>query len=272
MKGHTHGSRLDILAFCPAPIQLHWLGFPATTGAAFLNGFIADPITVPKGAESGFTETVYRMPHSYQINDREKNVAPPKDKVEYGLPATSFILASFNQTYKITPEIFSIWCDILKETPEAVLWLYESNSYAIENLQREAQQRGVDPSRLFFAKPLPQEEHLARYHVVDIALDTFPVGGHTTTSDALWVGAPVITLAGEGFVSRVAASLLSAVNLGYLITTSPEQYKSEITKLIKDDEKRGEIRNQLRMKKMILPLFDTPLFVNAFEKLILSIT
>ncbi|MDD3182813.1 MAG: hypothetical protein PHD48_08440, partial [Alphaproteobacteria bacterium] len=197
LKGHTHGSRLDILAMKPAPVQLHWLGYPGTTGADFIDGFIADFVTVPSGNESFFTEKVLRMPHAYQINDREKEVGPALTKEAYGLPEGSLVLASFNQTYKLTPEIFSIWCEVLNEIPQAVLWLYESNPYAPDNLRKEAAQRGINPNRLHFAKPAPLPEHLARYHLVDLALDTFPVGGHTTTSDALWVGAPVITLAGH---------------------------------------------------------------------------
>lgn len=270
LKGHTHGGRLDILAYRPAPIQLHWLGFPATTGAPFIDGFIADPVTVPAGSESAFTEKVYRLPHTYQINDREKEIGPAQDKAAYGLPEDSLVLASFNQTYKITPETFSIWCDLLHELPESVLWLYESNVFAPSYLMQEAEKRGIDPSRLFFAKPAPLAEHLARYHVVDLALDTFPVGGHTTTSDALWVGAPVVTMIGQSFVSRVAGSLLTAANLGYLVTSTPDEYKALILKMAKDKEKRSEIRNMLQMKKKILPLFDTPLFVNAFEKLLLE--
>ncbi|MGE4351408.1 MAG: hypothetical protein AB7E52_04375 [Bdellovibrionales bacterium] len=270
LKGHTHGAHLDILAYRPAPCQLHWLGFPATTGADFIDGFIADPITIPTGAESFFTEKVWRMPHCYQINDRSKEIAEPLSKTAYGLPAEALVLASFNQTYKITPEMFDVWCDLLREVPDSVLWLYASNPQAPEHLRREAEKRGVDPARLVFAEPTTLPEHLARYHVVDIALDTFPVGGHTTTSDALWVGAPVVTLQGKSFVSRVAASAISAANLGYLVTDTAEAYKKLVLELARDADKRTEIRDKLRRKHATLPLFDTPLFVNAFEALLLK--
>lgn len=270
LKGHTHGARLDILAYRPAPVQLHWLGFPGTTGASFIDGFIGDAVTIPEGDEKYFTEKVLRLPHSYQINDRQKQVGPQLAKSAYGLPPDSLVLASFNQTYKITPEIFSIWCDVLQKVPKAVLWLFESNSHAPDNLRREAIRCGIDPSRLFFAKPTPLPDHLARYHVVDLALDTFPVGGHTTTSDALWVGAPVVTMAGQSFVSRVASSLLTAAELPQLITTNREEYKKLILELAQDDEKRNTLRAHLTTKKLSLPLFDTPRFVKGFEALLLK--
>lgn len=180
------------------------------------------------------------------------------------------ILASFNQTYKITPDIFSIWCALLHEIPKAVLWLFESNGHAPENLKREASQRGIDASRLFFAKPSPLSKHLARYHVVDLALDTFPVGGHTTTSDALWVGTPVVTLAGQSFVSRVAASLLTAAELPQLVTSNLEDYKRLILQLARNDEERMTLRKHLTSKRLTLPLFDTPRFVKDFEALLLK--
>lgn len=270
LKGHTHGGRLDILAYRAAPVQMHWLGFPATTGAQFIQYFVGDPTTIPVAAEEHFTEKVLRLPHTYQINDRQKKIGGAKSKSAYGLPEEAFVLASFNQAYKITPEIFDIWCGLLRELPEAILWLYESNPYASDNLRREAQTRGVDPSRLFFAPPAPQEEHLARYHTVDLALDTFPVGGHTTTSDALWAGTPVVTMAGQSFVSRVAASLLRAAEMPLLVTSSPEEYERRVLDLVRNKAALESIRNQLKTKRDALPLFDTPRLVKDWEKALLS--
>ena len=270
LKGHTTGGHLDILAYRPAPKQLHWLGFPATTGAAFIDGFIGDKTTIPAGAEAFFTENILRMPHTYQINDRQKTVGTAKAKSDYGLPETALVLASFNQTYKITPDVFAVWCDLLREIPNAVLWLLEANPYAPERLCKVAQEKGLDPARLHFAKPAPQEEHLARYRVVDLALDTFPVGGHTTTSDALWVGAPVVTMAGKSFVSRVAASLLTAAESPQLVTENFEGYKKLALRLAKDKTERDALRAHLTEKRLSLPLFDTPRFVKDFEGLLLK--
>ncbi len=270
LKGHTHGGRLDILAYRPAPVQMHWLGFPATTGAQFIQYFVGDPTTLPVAAEEHFTEKVLRLPQTYQINDRQKKIADAKPRSAYGLPEKAFVLASFNQTYKITPEMFDLWCGLLREWPEAVLWLYESNPYAPDHLRLEAQARGVDPSRLFFAPPAPQEEHLARYLAVDLALDTFPVGGHTTTSDALWAGTPVVTMSGQSFVSRVAASLLRAAELPLLVTSSPEEYEKRVLDLARNKAALDSIRNHLRTKRDALPLFDTPRFVKDWEKALLS--
>jgi len=266
MKGHTTGGRLDILAHRPAPVQAHWLGFPGTTGAPFIDYFFADATTVPLGREDQFVEKIVRLPFSYQINDRKRQSGPALPKSAYGLPADALVLASFNQSYKITPEIFGLWCDILRDMPNAVLWLLESNAYASEALRREAQTRGIDPARLFFAKPAPIEEHLARYNVVDLALDTFPVGGHTTTSDALWCGVPVVTMEGQSFISRVAASLLRAVDLPLLITTAPDEYRQRILDFAHNKGARDSIARHLREKRLDLPLFDTPRFVRAWEE------
>lgn len=270
LKGHTSGARLDILAYRPAPLQAHWLGFPGTIGASFIDFFIADPTTVPIGSEKYFTEKVMRMPNCYQVNDRQKNISPAKPKSAYGLPEKSLVLAAFNQTYKITPEIFDIWCSVLEEIPEAILWLYESNPSAAENLCKEAKIRHIDPHRLSFAKPLPLEEHLARYRVVDLALDTYPVGGHTTTSDALWAGTPVVTITGESFASRVAGSILRAAQLPLLVTSSFEEYKKRILDLAHNKAARESIQDLLFEKRELLPLFDTPRFVYDWEDLLIS--
>ncbi|MFA6279852.1 MAG: tetratricopeptide repeat protein [Bdellovibrionales bacterium] len=270
LKGHTSGARLDILAHRPAPRQMHWLGFPATTGAPFIDAFVADSVTVPSGSERYFTETVLRLPHTYQINDRQKKASEPLSKSAYGLPDKALVLASFNQTYKITPEIFSVWCEVLQSVPDSVLWLLESNPFAPDALRQEATKHGVDPTRLHFAPAAAQEDHLARYGVVDLALDTFPVGGHTTTSDALWSGVPVVTMAGQSFVSRVAASLLTAAELPQLITTNLADYKALALRLSTDHAERKALHNHLTQKRLSLPLFDTPRFVKDFEAMLIA--
>jgi predicted O-linked N-acetylglucosamine transferase (SPINDLY family) len=268
LKGYTRGNKLEILAYHPAHTQIHWLGYPGTLGASFVDGFVADNVTLPIAHEKNFTETIFRLPHSYQINDRQRQIAAPQNRSAYGLPENAFVLASFNQTYKITPEMFSLWCAILRELPESVLWLYESNAYAIENLRQTARSIGLDPARLIFAKPLPLPEHLARYAHVDLAIDTFPVGGHTTTSDALWTATPVVTLIGQSFVSRVAASLLTAAGLAELITSSPEAYKTLILALAQNPARLRQLKRYLRDAQLTLPLFDTPKFVKSWEALL----
>jgi predicted O-linked N-acetylglucosamine transferase (SPINDLY family) len=271
LKGHTRGNRLGIFAHRPAPKQIHWLGYPGTLGAPFIDGFVGDAIALPKSLEPFFTERVLRLPASYQINDRQRAIAEPLSRAEYGLPENAIILASFNQTYKITPTLFTLWCDILKERPATILWLLESNATAAENLRKEAEKRGINPARLVFAKPTALEDHLARYKIVDLALDTFPVGGHTTTSDALWAGCPVVTLIGQSFISRVAASLLHAANLPDLVTEDLAAYKNKILSLIDDPAARRALRQKLTGDRDNLPLFDTPRFVKDWEKLLKSL-
>lgn len=270
LKGHTAGARLDILAHRPAPRQAHWLGFPGTTGASFIDFFFADAATVPVGGEEHFAEKIVRLPFTYQINDRKKRAAAPKARETYGLPENAFVFASFNQTYKITPDMFDLWCELLQEVPGSVLWLYESNDAAPGNLRAEAEKRGVDPARLIFAPAAPQEEHLARYAAADLALDTFPVGGHTTTSDALWMGVPVVAIEGNSFVSRVSTSLLRAAELPLLVANAPEAYKKRVLDLARNKAALDSIRRHLKDKRDTLPLFDTPRFVRDFEKVLLS--
>ncbi len=272
LKGYTRGSRLEILAYRPARVQAHWLGYPGTTGADFIDYFVGDGVTVPEDNEQYFTERVVRLPHCYQINDRQRVIAQTLPREAYGLPDNALVLASFNQTYKITPDIFALWCDILRETPESVLWLYKSNPYAPDYLRHAAGQNGIDPNRFIFAPPAPPDQHLARYAHVAFALDTFPVGGHTTTSDALWSGTPVITMMGKSFVSRVAASILSAADLSHLICTTPGIYKERALKLIRDKAALANLKQRLQNKRMSLPLFDTPRFVRDWEELLVRMT
>jgi protein O-GlcNAc transferase len=265
LKGYTAGGKLEILAYRPAPLQLHWLGFPGTLGAQFIDYFIADPVTVPDQATQHFREAILRLPGCYQINDRQRPIPAATTRAHHQLPEHALVLGSFNQTYKITPEIFALWLDILRELPDAVLWLYESNRHAPRALQSLAQTAGIDADRIIFAKPTELPQHLARYHHVDIALDTAPVGGHTTTSDALWMGTPVVTLTGQSFVARVAASLLHHAGLPELIAESPGQYKKLILWLARDAGERQRIRRHLQDNRLKLQLFDSPAFVRGLE-------
>ncbi len=270
LKGYTQGSRLDIAAYRPARLQGHWLGYPGTLGTAFLDFLIADPVTVPPDAEAFYSEKILRLPDTYQINDRARPHPAPVPRSTFGLPEEAVVLASLNQTQKISPEMFALWTSLLHDAPEAVLWLYAQNDGVPEALRRAAQNQGIDPARLYFATPCSLDAHLARYHAVDLALDTFPYGGHTTTSDALWMGAPVVTMAGRSFASRVAASLLHAADMDSLITQTPDAYRARALDLIGNSAARQALRQKLGKTRDSIPLFDTPRFVRSFEETLVS--
>ncbi|MGE3769816.1 MAG: hypothetical protein AB7G06_02565 [Bdellovibrionales bacterium] len=271
LKGHTRNHALAVLAQRPAPIQIHYLGHPGTIGASFIDYLVGDDIVTPPGCEAHYTEKLIRMPGSYQINDRVRPIADTKPRSAYGLPDDKTVLAVFNQTYKITPEMFAIWMDIMKARPDTVLWLFQSVKHAEDNLRREAEKAGVDPARLFFAPLAANDEHLARYRTVDIVMDTCPYGGHTTTSDALWAGTPVVTLAGQTYPSRVAASLLTNVGLPELVTTTPAAYENKIMELIDNPGERTRLRMHLGNVRGSCALFDTPRWVKAWEEALLKI-
>lgn len=265
LKGYTRGGRLDILAYRPAPLQLHWLGFPGTLGCPFIDYFIADPVVLPPALRPHFNEKIIHLPDCYQINDRHRAVPPPLSRGDYGLPTTGIVFASFNQPYKLTPALLTLWADILQAVKGSVLWLLASNPTAENNLRGFFAAKGVTDQQLYFAAPTTQQDHLQRYHAVDIALDTFPIGGHTTTSDALWLGVPVVTLAGDNFVNRVAASLLTAAGLPELIAHDSAHYKQQAVALAQDHAYRAALKNQLVTQRVSLPLFDSPKFVAHFS-------
>ncbi|MBF0214329.1 MAG: tetratricopeptide repeat protein [Magnetococcales bacterium] len=266
LKGFTKGARLEISAQRPAPLQVSWLGYPGTLGAPHIDYVIADPFIIPPGQESLYTEQVVRLPHCYQPNDRLRALPESgPSRAACGLPETGLIFSNFNQTYKITPEIFAAWMEILHQIPESVLWLLESNPLVAANLRREAQTRGIDPARLHFAPKLAVAEHLARYHLVDLVLDTYPVTSHTTASDALWVGCPLVTIAGETFVSRVAGSLLHAIGAPELVADSLESYTALALRLARAPEQLQELRTRIQNNRTRSPLFDTPRFTRDLE-------
>jgi protein O-GlcNAc transferase len=250
LKGYTRGGRLDILAYRPAPLQLHWLGFPGTLGCPFIDYFIADPTVLPPNLRPDFSENILYLPDCYQCNDRKRPLPTALPRSMYGLPDHALVFASFNQTYKLHPDLLQIWANILQETPQSVLWLLASNGTAPDQIRAFFAARGIATERLFFAPPTTLHDHLQRYHHVDIALDTFPIGGHTTTSDALWLGVPVVTMAAQSFVSRVATSLLHATDYQALALT-----------LAKDKPRRASISHALTTNRHHWPLFDSDNFV-----------
>jgi protein O-GlcNAc transferase len=266
LKGYTKGNKLEICALRPAPIQVSYLGFPGTTGGEFFDYIISDKIVTPEDHTPYYSEKFVYMPHCYQVNDHTQTISNKNwKKVDFGLPESCFVFSSFNQPYKIDPVIFGSWMRILQRVPEGILWLIFENKIVEENLRREAEARGVKPERLIFATFLPKDEHLARQRFADLALDTRIYNGHTTTSDALWAGAPVITLQGTHFASRVSASILSAMWLPELITNSSEEYESLAVRLAHNTAELQEIRRKIARNRLLAPLFDTPRFVKNIE-------
>jgi protein O-GlcNAc transferase len=267
LKGYTMGARPSILARRPCAIQINWLGYPGTMGADFMDYLIADSFIVPEAQESAYAERVLRMPHCYQPNDRKRPIAKTLGRVAYGLPERGFVFCSFNQGYKITPEVFACWMTLLRSSPDSVLWLLAENRWTTENLHRAAQSHGIDPARLIFAPKVPLSEHLARYGSADLALDTCPYGSHTTGSDALWAGCPLIALCGETFAARVSGSILSACNLPQLIAYTLRDYERLALQIVNDAPFRQELRSKLKASRDSVPLFDAPLFTRDLEKL-----
>ncbi len=235
LKGYTKDARTEILAFRPAPLQVNFLGYPGTMGAEFMDYILVDNYIVPPGRQPFFTEKLVYLPGCYQVNDSRREISGnTPSRQECRLPADGFVFCSFNNSYKITPQMFEVWMRLLKAVPGSVLWLLEGNPFVSANLCREAEARGVAGERVIVAPRLPLSEHLARHRLADLFLDTFPVNAHTTASDALWAGLPVLTLAGETFVSRVAGSLLRTMGLPELIATSLEDYEATARRLARD--------------------------------------
>jgi predicted O-linked N-acetylglucosamine transferase (SPINDLY family) len=226
LMGYTHDARTAIFARRPAPIQVNYLGFPGTLGADYFDYIIADESVVPRHLQHHVTENVVYLPDCFQGNDdRRELVATPAVRAQVGLPEAAFVFCSFNRSYKLNPPMFDIWMRLLKSVPGSVLWLLAERESVQRNLSTEAARRGVDPARLIFADWLPYQQHLARLRSADLFLDALPFNAGTAASDALWAGVPVLTCAGEAFASRMGASLLNALGMPELITSSPQDYE-----------------------------------------------
>lgn len=257
LKGHTGGARPGILARRPAPIQAAYIGFPGTMGVDFIDYLIADRIVVPPDHRAVYTEQIVYLPHSYQVNDTARRIAetaPTRRQV--GLPDTGFVFCSFNSNWKITAPVFDVWMRLLAANDGSMLWLLRDNADAEANLRREAATRGIDPHRLAFADRVPIEEHLARHRLADLMLDTLPCNAHTTASDALWAGLPMVTCCGGAFAGRVGASLLEAAGLPELITHDLAGYEALALKLAADPALLQSIRGKLERNRSTCPLFD----------------
>lgn len=266
LKGFTEDSRTGIFALRAAPIQVNFLGYPGTMGAPFIDYLVADSTVVPEDHEARYAERIVRLPDSYQPNDSKRRIAEREfTRGEVGLPAQGFVFCSFNNNYKIVPATFDIWMRLLGRVEGSVLWLLQDNERAAQNLRAEAQRRGIDPGRLVFAGRLPLGEHLARHRLADLFLDTLPYNAHTTASDALWAGVPLLTCLGETFAGRVAASLLRAAGLPELVTGTPEEYEALAVALATDARRLEELRRRLAENRLAAPLFDARRFARHLE-------
>jgi predicted O-linked N-acetylglucosamine transferase (SPINDLY family) len=268
LKGYTGSARPEILALRPAPIQVSFLGYPSTMGADFIDYLIADPVVCPPAQADAYSERLAYLPDCYQPNDRMRRIADRvPSRAECSLPEGGLVFCSFNANYKITPDLFGLWMDLLREVPGSVLWLLEGHPATVANLRREASARGILAERLVFAPKLPIPEHLARHALADLFLDTLPYGAHTTASDALWAGLPVLTCAGDTFAGRVGASLVRAAGLPELAVASFDDYRRVALRLAAHRDELTELRLRLNRNRLSCALFDSPRFTRNLEAL-----
>jgi protein O-GlcNAc transferase len=266
LKGHTKDARPEILSYRPAPIAVNYLGYPGTIGADFVDYIIADSIIAPFAHEPYFAEKIVHLPGCYQPNSTKRPAASRvPQRGEASLPNEGFVFCSFNNNYKITAPVFDVWMRLLQGVPGSVLWLLRDNAGAERNLRLEAQARGIDPARLIFAPRLALDEHLARQRVADLFLDTLPINAHTTASDALWAGLPIVTCRGESFVARVAASILCAAGLPELVTENLAQYEACALRLATDQALLASIRRRLEDNRSGCALFDIERYTRQIE-------
>jgi protein O-GlcNAc transferase len=266
LKGYTTQSRPAVFALRPAPIQVNYLGYPGTMAASYIDYIIADRTVIPDDHASFYTEKIALLPDTYQVNDGTRGIAErTPTRAELGLPDEGFVYCCFNNSYKIRPAVFDVWMRLLQHDAGSVLWLLEDNSAVAGNLRREAERRGVAPDRLVFASRRPLADHMARHRQADLFLDTLPYNAHTTASDALWAGVPVLTCLGSTFAGRVAASLLNAVGLPELVTTSLADYEALALQIASDPALCGALKQKLGRNRQVFPLFDTARFTRHIE-------
>ncbi|WGS22666.1 MULTISPECIES: tetratricopeptide repeat protein [unclassified Bradyrhizobium] len=266
LNGFTKGARTNILAHRPAPIQVNYLGYPGTMAAPYIDYIVGDASILTAADHAAYSEKLIVLPNSYQPNDRMRQIASSAiARSDFGLPEEQFVFCCFNNGFKILPATFARWMRILKAVEGSVLWLLADNQTAMQNLRKEAEARGVEPTRLVFASRMKPAEHLARHRLADLFLDTLPYNAHTTASDALWAGLPVLTQHGKTFAGRVAASLLIAVGLPELITRTSEEYESLAVQLATNPDRPASIRAKLASGRATAPLFDTESYANHIE-------
>jgi len=267
LGGYTENARIGVFERRVAPIQVSYLGYLGTLGSIHMDYILADHEVIPIEHQQYFAEKIAYLPACYQINDRKRSISEKQfARAEFGLRDESFVFCCFNHSYKITPEVFSSWCNILQRVEGSILWLYESNSIIAKNLREEAKRRGIGPERLVFSSALPGPEYLARYRLADLFLDTFPYNAGTTASDALMVGLPVLTRSGNSFPSRMAGSILKAIGAPELVTHTIAEYESLAVELAKNSSKLKSIRQKINTNKKLAPLFDSPKTTKNIER------
>jgi protein O-GlcNAc transferase len=266
LVGYTQGARSPILAHRPAPIQVNYLGFPATLAAPYIDYLIADEYLIPQALREHYSEQIVYLPECFQANDDRRALpAEPPSRAALGLPDDALVLCCFNNSYKLTPTFFSVWMRLLHAHPHAVLWLVGGSERVQQNLRREAQQRGIAPERLHFAPWAPYEQHLARLPAADLFLDTLPFNGGTTVSDALWAGLPVLSVSGEALAARMGGSLLRAIGLPELIARDLAHYEQLAGQLLADPARLAALRSRLLEQRRLSPLFNTARFTRHLE-------
>jgi predicted O-linked N-acetylglucosamine transferase (SPINDLY family) len=266
LSGHTHDSRPGIFAHRPAPVQVSYLGFPATTGASFIDYIIADRFVIPPERQRHYSEKVVYLPDTFQANDSKRPV--PSDvpsRAAVGLPDDAFVFCCFNNSYKVTPAIFEIWMRLLREVKGSVLWMFASDASVERNLRREADERAIASHRIILAPRVPYPDYLAQYHLADLFLDTIPFNGGTTVSDALWCGLPIVTCSGEAFAARMAGSLLNAAGLPEMVTANLVDYEALALKLARDPALLAAVRAKLVRNRDTCPLFNSKRFTRHIE-------
>jgi predicted O-linked N-acetylglucosamine transferase (SPINDLY family) len=246
-------------------VQVNYLGYPGTMGAPYIDYILADRTVIPAEHQVHYSEKVVYLPDAYQPNDRKRRIADTPTRAEAGLPQTGFVFSCFNNTFKIGPEIFGIWMRLLHNVEGSVLWLLEDNAIAAANVRREAEARGIAAERLVFAPRMKPHEHLARQRLADLFLDTLPYNAHTTASDALWMGLPLVTCPGSTFPSRVAASLLKAIGIPELIAPSLAEYEALALKLAREPQTLAALKAKLAVNRDTQPMFDTARFARYLE-------
>jgi predicted O-linked N-acetylglucosamine transferase (SPINDLY family) len=267
LNGYIKRARPWILASHPAPIQVSFLGFPGTMASAHIDYLVADDFVIPESEAKFYQEAVVYLPGCYQVNDRRRplpDTTQPRQR--FGLPSSGVVFCAFNNSWKITQPVFVTWMQILRQVEGSVLWLLDDNPWATGNLRNAARLLGVSPERLVFASRVNQAEHLARHGAADLFLDTLPCNGHTTASDALWSGLPVIARTGRSFASRVAGSLLRAVGLPELIAASATEYIATAVALASDPPKLAQMREKLLLARGQSVLFDSLRFRQHLEQ------
>ncbi|EHR69896.1 hypothetical protein BurJ1DRAFT_1023 [Burkholderiales bacterium JOSHI_001] len=266
LKGYTAGTRTALMGWRTAPVQVNYLGYPGSMGGHICDYLVSDAFVTPPEAAGHYSEALALMPHSYQPHGHAGALPAATTRQDAGLPEGALVLCNFNQAYKFTPQVFGLWCELLERAPGSVLWLL-ADEQAQGNLRQEALARGINPHRLVFAPPLPQAQHLARLALADLVLDTLPYNAHTTASDALWAGVPVLTCAGDTFAARVAGSLLHAVGLPELVTHRLDDYVALGHALLARPRRLRAVRARLARLRADAALFNVPAYARSLESL-----